>query len=531
MRITKPFYLGKYLVTQEQWEAVMGTNPSDVKGAKNPVETISWDHCQVFLGKLTAKTAGQGGKYVLPTEAQWEYACRAGSTTNFCFGDDEAQLGDYAWYIANSGKIMHPVGEKKPNAWGLYDIHGNAFECCQDWYDEGYYVISPSDDPAGPPTGTLRANRGGMCRVPARRCWSAYRNTAEPGKRFADLSVRVSLVLADTTAELAKLRPAAKAAQEPVVAAVNNPPPAANNPPPAAASPDVPFPASLHKVASFVGPDGKWRLPPGGPSPAIAPFDETKAKELQEAWAKQLALPVEITSGIGMKLVLVPPGEFDMGSPDSDKNASYKERPQHRVRITRPFYLAKYPVTQEQWEAVMGSNPSDFKGPKNPVETVSWDHCEVFLKKLNAKSAVHGGTFVLPTEAQWEYACRAGTTTKYCFGDDEAHLPEYAWYRVNAKDKTHPVGEKMPNPWGFYDMPGNVWEWCRDWYDERVTMRLRRRTIRRGLQAAWLAWIAAAAGTATPGAAGRRTATIGDAGTAATTWVCASVVALVEQGG
>ena len=168
-----------------------------------------------------------------------------------------------------------------------------------------------------------------------------------------------------------------------------------------------------------------------------------------------------------MKLVLIPPGEFDMGSPDSDISASYREKPQHRVRITRPFYLGKYPVTQPQWEAVMGSNPSNVKGPKNPVETVSWDLCQLFLKKLNAKIAGHGGTFVLPTEAQWEYACRAGTTTKFYCGDDEALLTEYAWYKANGGDKTHPVGEKMPNPWGLYDMSGNVWQWCQDWYDER----------------------------------------------------------------
>ena len=98
MTITKPFYLGKYEVTQEQWEAVMGSNPSHFKGPKNPVEKVSWDDCQQFLVKLNAKSGGQGGKFVLPTEAQWEYACRAGSTGKFCFGDDEKQLGEYAWY-------------------------------------------------------------------------------------------------------------------------------------------------------------------------------------------------------------------------------------------------------------------------------------------------------------------------------------------------------------------------------------------------------------------------------------------------
>ena len=122
---------------------MMGNNPSLFKGPKNPVETVSWDDCQQFLGKLHAKVGSGAGKFQLPTEAQWEYACRAGSTTRFCFGDDYLKLGDYAWYVKNSGRKTHPVGEKKPNAWGLYDMHGNVSEWCQDLHDSGYYATSP----------------------------------------------------------------------------------------------------------------------------------------------------------------------------------------------------------------------------------------------------------------------------------------------------------------------------------------------------------------------------------------------------
>ena len=181
MRITKPFYLGKYLVTQEQWEAVMGNNPSRFKGPKNPVETVSWDDCQQFLDKLNAKVGVRGGKFQLPTEAQWEYACRAGSTTTYCFGDDESGLGEYAWYATNSGGRTHPVGEKKPNAWGLYDMHGNVWEWCQDWYDGSYYANSPTDDPTGPTTGSSRVFRGGSWRERARGCRSALRVASCPG--------------------------------------------------------------------------------------------------------------------------------------------------------------------------------------------------------------------------------------------------------------------------------------------------------------------------------------------------------------
>jgi formylglycine-generating enzyme required for sulfatase activity len=175
-------------------------------------------------------------------------------------------------------------------------------------------------------------------------------------------------------------------------------------------------------------------------------------------------LSIELGKGIKLDMVLIPAGEFMMGSPVSDKDALDDEKPQHRVRITKPFYLGKYLVTQEQWEAVIGSNPSFFKGPKNPVETVSWDDCQVFFKRLNAK--VGGGRFQLPSEAQWEYSCRAGSTTRYSFGDDDSGVGEYAWYYGNSGYGPHPVGKKKPNSFGLYDMQGNVWQWCQDWYGD-----------------------------------------------------------------
>ena len=197
VNITKPFYLGKYEVTQEQWEAVMGTNPSKFKGPKNPVEQVSWDDCQAFLGKLNAKTGGQGGKFVLPTEAQWEYACRAGSTTRYCFGDERSGLGEHAWFAGNSGDKAHPVGGKKPNAWGLHDMHGNVYEWCADRYDSGYYAKSPVDDPRGPTTGSNRVFRGGGWYGTGEFWRSAFRNDRSLGFRSTDLGLRISRALAE----------------------------------------------------------------------------------------------------------------------------------------------------------------------------------------------------------------------------------------------------------------------------------------------------------------------------------------------
>jgi formylglycine-generating enzyme required for sulfatase activity len=174
-------------------------------------------------------------------------------------------------------------------------------------------------------------------------------------------------------------------------------------------------------------------------------------------------LAEETTNSIGMKFVLIPAGEFLMGAPGSDRKADDDEKPQHKVIISQPFYLGKYEATQSQREAVMGNNPSTFKGRSNPVEMVSWDDVQVFIKKLNQKEG--GNKYRLPTEAEWEYAARAGTAGAYSFGDDEAALGRYAWYGEHYNSgSTHPVGQKEPNGWGLYDMHGNVWEWAQDWF-------------------------------------------------------------------
>ncbi len=198
---------------------------------------------------------------------------------------------------------------------------------------------------------------------------------------------------------------------------------------------------------------------------AVAAAQESKpAGGKTKGPPKELA--VDLGKGLKLELVLIPAGEFLMGSPDAEKGGFALAKPQHRVRITRPFYLGKYLVTQEQWEAVMGSNPSEFKGPKNPVDSAGWEDCREFLKRLNEKFADAAVKFSLPTEAQWEYACRAGSKTKYYYGDDPARLAEFAWFYDNSEGKTHPVGEKKPNAWGLYDMHGNLFQWCADWYGD-----------------------------------------------------------------
>ncbi len=189
---------------------------------------------------------------------------------------------------------------------------------------------------------------------------------------------------------------------------------------------------------------------------------QTKGRQPSRNTPTRKTLTLELPDGLTMELVEIPAGTFKMGTLDPYGEGEEDEIPQHDVTLSNSFFMGKTEVTQEQWAAVMGNNPSVFKGEGSPVDNMTWEQCQQFC----IAASKHTGRAVrLPSEAQWEYACRAGTQTDYSFGNEIEKLDLYAWYGKNAGDRSHEVATKEPNAWGLYDMHGNLWEWCADWYD------------------------------------------------------------------
>jgi formylglycine-generating enzyme required for sulfatase activity len=206
------------------------------------------------------------------------------------------------------------------------------------------------------------------------------------------------------------------------------------------------------------------QAPADRPSGPFALVVSTKDGSSQAGVQAEAVPAADLGGGLKMEFVPILSGEFMMGCSPGDTDCNSDEKPLHKVQITKSFELGKFEVTQAQWQAVMGSNPSYFQGSDRPVEQVSWNSIQTFLAKLNTRN--DGYHYRLPTEAEWEYAARAGSTGPY-YG----RLADVAWCDNNSGSQTHPVGQKAPNSWGLYDMLGNVWEWCQDWYDESYYSR------------------------------------------------------------
>lgn len=391
----KNFYIGIYEVTQKEWIAVMGANLAYYIGDDNPVERVNWYEAVEFCNRKSIKEgrkpcySGSGDDitcdfsadgYRLPTEAEWEFAALGGKKSkNFIYsGSNDAR--EVAWFEVNSGLRPNPVGQKKSNELGIYDMSGNIWEWCWDWYDKDYYKNSPGQDPTGPgpskEQGKVRCYRGGgncgreeFLRVKGRFSLPA-------GFKHSDMGVR--LVCVDT-----------------------------------------------------------GKKPEG--------------------------------------MVLVEGGAFNMGDSYGGRQG---ERP---VRLTTlsDFYLCKFEVTQQEWTDIMGDNPSFFMDLAAPVHCVSWNSAIDFCNKKSTAEGltpcykVSGNSVVcdfradgyrLPTEAEWEYACRGGEKSKNFKFSGSNDPNEVAWFFPPSSYRMQPVGSKKPNELGIFDMSGNALEWCWDWF-------------------------------------------------------------------
>ena len=323
--LTRGYWLGKYAVTQAQYEVVMESNPSWYKGADLPVEQVTWDEAKEFCEKLTAieKAAGrlpQGYEYSLPTEAQWEYACRAGTTTalnsgkNLTSATECPNVDEVGWYKYNSDNVTHPIGQKKPNAWGLYDMHGDIWEWCLDCYGD-YPASSVTDPVVSSGDESIRIIRGGSWYYDAKYCRSAYRGSNYPSSADRDGGFRLALTVVS---------------------------------------------------------------------------------------GKDITIPLSDT--VNLDMIWIEPGTFIMGSPEDELGRSPSET-QHQVTLTQGYWMGKFEVTQAQYEAVMGTNPSYYKGADLPVERVNWSDSMEFCAKLTAIEREagrlpEGYEYTLPTEAQ-----------------------------------------------------------------------------------------------------------------------------------
>ncbi|MGD1713995.1 SUMF1/EgtB/PvdO family nonheme iron enzyme [Dapis sp. BLCC M172] len=465
----QPFYMSKYPITQNQYQTIMGENPSNFKGGNFPVENVTWHHATEFCQRLCEKT---GKIYKLPSESQWEYACRARTSTPFYFGETiTSELANYnSNYIygkvskSNYRQETTNVGIFPPNAFGLYDMHGNVWEWCLDiWHDN--YNGAPNDGSVWEKGESInqRVIRGGSWNDNPNHCRSAFRFNNYFDNFIINLGFRVLLlpnfqkksqntgailsVINQTYSTEKKFTPPPQISQKLTVTPVINetsPPQTFLTPIPESEIGEI-FTFEVVTVNNF----GK-----------IINRTPDNARQKIE----------DLGNGIKLEMVYIPGGSFIMGSPEKEERRFNTETPQHQVTL-QPFYMSKYPITQEQYQVIMDKNPSYFKGRNRPVETVTWYNAAKFCEQLSEKTRK---IYSLPSESEWEYACRAGTTTPFYFGETiTSELANYNGnftYRDAPKGKyqqqTTNVGSFPPNPFGLYDMHGNVWEWCLDiWHD------------------------------------------------------------------
>ena len=510
------YYLGETVVTQALWQAVMGEH---VSSPDLPMTGKSWKDWTLFLGKLEEL---KGVHFRMPTEAEWENAARGGvsSRSNKYAGSND--LDTVAWYDANSGFRIHPVKQKVPNELGFYDMSGNVWEWCSDWYGDYEKVEDDSmvEDPQGPVEGNKRVIRGSCNTYYSRSCRVSCRYGLEPeGKNYGNVGLRLALDEKEALRLIALLQeestsgesqPGQGDAMEEEVCQqgekVSVPTVVKKKSPWAIALasffamttllfawlfffspsfPQVVVTTIAFSLASFFALTTllfAWLYHSSSSSSSTTTSSLSREKtedskpekneEPETPATTQLDDKVFFVKGVSFIMKPVEGGTFMMGCDGNDSIDD--ERPVHSVTVSS-FYMAETEVIQALWEAVMGttigqqrdrvgdSRPLCGEGANYPMYYVSWDECQEFIKELNQLT---GEDFRLPTEAEWEYAARGGNRSGGAKYAGNTNVEEVAWHFYNCDGQVHPVAIKSPNELGLFDMCGNVWEWCGDWYGD-----------------------------------------------------------------
>ena len=498
-RIPHSFFMGTCEVTNKQYYAVMRSAQHRYKPANLPATKVTWTDAVAFCQRLSAIAAEQQRGYVyrLPTELEWEYACRAGTRTAFSFPGSNVKLAAYGWFASNANGTAHAVATRKANPWGLFDMHGNVWEWCADPFQ---LTATMNSDTLRRANDELRVRRGGGWLSLADHCRSDVRRGLAANRTLADVGFRVVMSRTHTPADVATTDNRAQSPDENRTLITEIPP----EPPVATVQAASTRAASTPSIAGKIttAPDSRVataqtptppRSQPRLPKPVIVkrsdPQDRSPGARIpQPTRPKKTTSRDYLINAIGITMRRIAPGVWTATAPQRDKADSHKHDAR-TLRVDQPFHIAIHEVTQEQFQLIMGTNPSRFRNPDHPVETVDWYAAESFCKKLSAldEEIAAGRSYRLPTEAEWEYSCRAAESRDPAPPANQNRLNLNFWCANNSGEqefdaaqffqeapqhypdqllangcKTHPVGQKRPNRWSLFDMQGNVWEWCGD---------------------------------------------------------------------
>lgn len=485
------FQIGETEVTQELWEAVMGNNPSYMKGYYLPVTNVDYDDIQDFLSRLNKAT---GEQFSLPTEAEWEYAARGGKYANAYRFSGANEPGEVAWYSWNSYDNIQPVGGKKPNELGIYDMSGNVFEMCNDWmfaysnasqynpiggngtilYNDNYNankVVKGGSKGSEYDDIRIAVRSGNMLKDQYSDCGfrlalnsSALKTpyaTAEV-EMLSNTSVKVHIWInnTDTYSFLADQSSASVYEMETSETTSVKTKSGIKLDSVATAKLMATKSSEEYDVTFDDLQPGKnyailfWLQTSGGH--ISIPLTKFVMGEEEEPGTEQKIFDCK---GVIFHMVKVKGGTFSMGATTEQGSADEDELPVHDVTL-KDYYIGETEVTQQLWNSIMGSNSSDQQGNNLPVTNVSYQEVQQFIDKLNT---VLREKFSLPTEAEWEYAARGGVSSqnyRYSGGDIASFV---GWYKNNSGSEIHPVATCRANELGIYDMSGNVFEFCKDW--------------------------------------------------------------------